>query len=160
MSSKESVLTFLRSVSDISLGYEEIAFIDPENFDEGQIGYRIDPSGNSLISDEGWKEQWFVIACDSLGDPILIDVSYPALPVMSAAHGEGTWEPVIIADTLNNFQTIIRNLSSLAKNRTNPYDIEKSTISKVERKKFIAEIKNQNKHSDIWFWENFLESAE
>jgi hypothetical protein len=51
-----------------------------------------------------WKRDWFVIACeDLLGDPIFVDLSEPGLPVFTAAHGEGEWNPVLIASSLRGF---------------------------------------------------------
>src|SRR6266513_5104465 len=109
MTTLDKIKIFLSEIKDISLGYNEINFIQSENLDEEQVGYSIDTNSNSLITgkDGDWKEEWIVIASDQMGDPIIIDVSSVELTVLSAEHGEGTWEPFVIADSLDNFKNTL-----------------------------------------------------
>lgn len=77
-----------------------------EEFEEGQLGFRVDPEGNSLLGNSkgDWKESWYVIGYDELlGDPIFIDINNKNYPVMTAMHGEGNWEPELMFSSLNNF---------------------------------------------------------
>src|SRR4051794_24974546 len=98
-----------------------------------------DANGNSLITgNEGdWKEEWIVIARDQVGDTIIVDVSSPNLTVLSASHGEGVWQPFVIADSLDNFKSIISNLVDVSKNRTNPIDLERNPVSDREIKDLL-----------------------
>lgn len=41
---------FLSDVEDISIGFSSFDFFEKENFAVGQIGYRMDGQGNSLIT--------------------------------------------------------------------------------------------------------------
>ena len=51
--------------------------------------------------DHGWQPGWVVIGHDDLcGDPIFVDTSEADSAVLTAAHGEGSWEAVPIAKSL------------------------------------------------------------
>lgn len=74
-----------------------------DEFEEGQLGYIVDPDNNSLMGDaEGdWKDSWFVIGYDEdLGDPIFVDVSKNKYPVYTAEHGMGEWEPILLFESV------------------------------------------------------------
>jgi len=156
----DKIKQFLTNVSDISLGYNEISFFDPLKLQDEQIGFSSDMEGNTLVTgNEGdWKEEWIVIANDEMGDPIIIDTSTPQLTVLSASHGEGAWEPFIIADSLDNFQNIISILNKISDNRTTPVDLEKNPISNNERQNVLIHIKQQNPHTELSFWQDYLEN--
>jgi hypothetical protein len=156
----DKIENFLSGVTDVSLGSNEINFIQPDDLDAEQIGYSVDPSGNSLITgnDGDWQEEWLVIATDQLGDPFIVDVSSPKLTVLSAAHGEESWEPFVIANSLENFKAIISVLHKVAKNRTNPIELEKDPITDNERKDALTKIEQENPDVEISFWENFFEN--
>src|SRR5262245_31602872 len=102
----DKIKNFLWETKNVSIGYSEINFIQPGNLGKEQIGYNIDPNGNSLVTgnEKDWHQEWIVIATDQLGDPIIVDASSPVLNVLSAAHGEGAWKPFLIADSLDNFK--------------------------------------------------------
>jgi hypothetical protein len=160
MTITDKIKTFLKSTSDISLGYNEINFFDAEKLEEEQVGYSFDSNGKSLLTghDGDWQKEWLVIASDNLGDPILVDTSLPQLTVLCAAHGQGTWEPFIIADGLDNLKNIISLFKHISKNRTNPVELEKHPIGKNERRNLLGEIRRQNPNSEIWYWENLLDN--
>lgn len=94
------------AVEDPEVGTIPIHLFSKEEFEEGQVGYRIDEEGHSLTGDnEGdWKENWFVIGYDELvGDPIFIDLTNKNYPVLTAMHGEGNWEPEGMFSSLDDF---------------------------------------------------------
>ena len=99
-----------------------------------------------------------VIADDSLGDPIFVDISTPKLKVLGAAHGEGIWEPFVIADSLDNFRKIMVLVNEVTRGRTEPDDLEKNPISDDERDAVLKVIEKQNPKTDVWYWENFFEN--
>ncbi|UPO90152.1 MULTISPECIES: SMI1/KNR4 family protein [Bacilli] len=93
-------------VDDPEIESISIHLFSIEEFEEGQLGYRMDEDGNSLTGDnEGdWKENWYVIGYDELvGDPIFIDIKNKNYPVLTAIHGEGDWEPEVMYSSLNEF---------------------------------------------------------
>lgn len=74
--------------------------------DVGQVGYSVTPDGDSLIDESGggWRERWLVIGFEDLtGDPAFVDLAEPALPVFTAIHGIGRWEPLPLAKSLRDF---------------------------------------------------------
>jgi len=161
MTIPDKIKSFLLSATDISFGYNEINFIHPDNLHKEQIGYSVDTNGSSLITgnDGDWREEWLVIATDQLGDPIIVDVSSSDLTVLSAAHGEGYWEPFVIANSLETFKGIVSLLHPISKKRTNPVDLEKHPITYIERQTALTKIEDQNSDAEIWFWENFFENG-
>lgn len=160
MQNAEQINRFLGQISDISLGYSEINFASPDQLEEAQLGYSMDLDGNSLISgnDGDWEEGWLVIASDQIGDPIMVDLRNNSMPVLSAAHGEGSWEPFVIADSLDSFIIICSKLMELSKNRSNPTAIEENPIPEKEKIAFLSWIEENNPESDISYWEIFTDA--
>jgi hypothetical protein len=156
----DKIKTFLSENKDVSLGYNEINFFDPENLDEEQIGYRVDMDSNSLITGNkgDWREEWIVIASDYTGDPIIIDVSSPKLTVLSAAHGEGNREPFVIADSMDNFKNIISILHDISKDRTNPDELENNPVKDKEKRNALTKIRQLSPDTENEYWENFFEN--
>ncbi len=150
---------FLQSVTDISIGYQNITFVKPEELEKCQILRSIDVYNSSLDAEQikNWLQEWIVIAWDNLGDPICVDVSLPNRCVLTVTP-IGTGEPSIIADSLANFELIIRYLTSLSKNRENPVDLMKNPIPSNEREAILKRIKQENAASEISFWEIFLDN--
>jgi len=151
---------FLFNVTDVSICYNKINFIQPANLDEEQIGYNFDSNGNSLITgmDGGWREEWLVIGTDQLGDLVIIDVSSPKLTVLCAAYGEESWESFVIANSLDNFMVIISALHKITKNRNESLNFEKDPVTDQERKNILTKIEQENPDVEMWFWENFLKN--
>lgn len=155
----DKVKVFLANVQDVALGYSEINFFSNKKLIEEQVGFRVDLKGNSLITGNpgDWQEEWLVIAIDSLGDPIFVDTSLPQLPVLTATHGEGVWEPEMIADNLDKLETIVSMLNKLSKNRTSPVDLEANPINPKEVNIILTEIEKQNPNSEISYWQTIFE---
>ncbi|WP_059304461.1 hypothetical protein [Bacillus cereus] len=77
-----------------------IELFNSEEIEEGQIGYRITGDGENLMSGEegSWQEGWIVIGLDSyIGDPIFVDTKDEGCAVYTAEHGDGIWNPVLVA---------------------------------------------------------------
>ncbi|HEX6426833.1 MAG TPA: hypothetical protein VF008_04070 [Niastella sp.] len=159
MTIPDKIKSFLSDTTDVSLGYNEINFFQPNDLNEEQIGYRIDQIGNSLITgnDGDWQEEWLVIGTDQLGDPIIVDVITPDLTVLSAAHGVGRWEPLVIAESLDSFANIIFILTTISKDRTQPADLDKNPITDMERQEALKQIEQQNPGAEIEYWESFFD---
>lgn len=154
----EKVRVFLIKSHDISIGYRELNFLTVDNLDKGQIGYSIDSNNNSLTTgqDGDWREEWLVIGTDDMGDPIFIDTSSKHLQVLTAMHGEGEWEPIIISNSLDMFKEILIELKKISLKRTSPNELEKNPITEKEHKQFIQNIKKTNSDVEIEYWENLL----
>jgi hypothetical protein len=92
-----------RAITRAILGDKvEVELFASSALDTAQIGYSRTADGDSLVGGGGsWQAEWFVIGCDAeLGDPVFVDLSLPELPVLSAMHGMGVWEPFQIAESL------------------------------------------------------------
>jgi len=72
MESRKQVFSSL-AIPPVSLGYTTVRIYTLDELEEAQMGYSVDPLGNSLVDNaEGsWKKEWLVIGYEDLcGDPI------------------------------------------------------------------------------------------
>jgi hypothetical protein len=74
----------------------------PDELAELQLGYSVGTDGASLVGgDGGWQPGWVVIGTDVLlGDPLFVDIGDARLPVLTAMHGMGEWDPTPVAESL------------------------------------------------------------
>ena len=150
---------FLTSARSVSIGSIELNISSPSELDQYQVGYNKDGEGLSLVTGKkgDWKEEWIVIGWNELGDPIFVDLKSHELQVFSAIHGEGSWAPDRIADSLNNFGQILSKLEELSVNRENPVRLDKTPISIKEAHDFLDFVRQNNYNSDIGFWEAIIQ---
>lgn len=78
-----------------------------DEFEDGQLGYRVGDKGNSLIGAD-WKDSWYVIGYDELGDPIFVDINNKNYPVLTLEH-DGDWEPTILFDSIMDLIKTVKN---------------------------------------------------
>ncbi|MBC6973271.1 hypothetical protein H9I32_13070 [Bacillus sp. Xin] len=94
-------------ILDITDEMQPVYIFLREQFEEGQLGYRVGGIDNeSLIGNEegDWKDSWFVIGYEELmADPFFVDVKDEKFPVYTAEHGTGAWEPLLHSDSLEEF---------------------------------------------------------
>ncbi|MCF2874398.1 MULTISPECIES: hypothetical protein [unclassified Tenacibaculum] len=145
--------------NSLSIGYNELTFATNENLADFQLGYSVDPEGESLIGEEegDWNKDWVVISLDELGEPHFVDLKTEK--VYTAMHGEGDWNPDLIAISVSKYFEIINFLKKLSKNRDNPSDLEENPISQNEIEEFeklIEEINNGR--VEFYEWENWVEN--
>ena len=91
---------------------EQIEFVDPEDFDYAQEGYRFNPKTNEQIED--WNEivgeNFYVIGNETdLGDPIIADAGTEGFPVYFMMHDD--WES--IEKIANSFDEFVANLKAI-----------------------------------------------
>jgi hypothetical protein len=136
----------------ISLGYRELQTFKSTELEKGQLGYRSDERGNSLIGKDGaWENSWYVIGWDELGDPYFIDIESER--VFTAIHGHGLWEPECIAMDVESFVLVLKRLHELSLGRNTPTALEENPLSKAEIQSFIDFSVKRNKATDGWNWE-------
>ena len=134
-------------VDEVSLGFRTVNLLPPGELEAAQAGY------------EGadWSPSWLVIAQeDELGDPIFTDTASDRLPVFTAAHGEGEWNPVQIADSFQGFVTGLEAVASVSTGREHPVGLEANPLSEAERGEVLEAVRTQNPGSDSEFWESWL----
>jgi len=111
------------SSTEVSYGCGGIKLFSGAEVEDGQIGYSVSPDGSSLCSDEAgaWQANWVVIGYETAcGDPLFTDIDAAALPVFTAIHGQGAWEPVQIAASIEAFAKCIEEFSRISVGRGNP----------------------------------------
>lgn len=153
----EKALEALRS--EVSFGVTTIRVFRAEELGAAQIGYSISATGADLTgSNPGdWLKSWTVIGCeDACGDPIFVDVAQVGFPVYTAIHGEGAWEPIRIAASLQEFGFALDALADLARGRENPVDLENNPLPQTEKENFIGLIRSRKPDVEIEFWESLL----
>lgn len=93
-------------LKDVYLGSQGFHVFPPEKLQKAQLGYASHPNGSDLTGrDEGdWRTEWIVIGYDAdLGDPYFVDTSVEPLPVFTAMHGTGSWDPSEVSCSLSSF---------------------------------------------------------
>ena len=104
-----------------------------------------------------WKEGWFVIGYEDLGgDPILVDLNAPELPVFTAAHGEGAWSPIMIASSFEGFVKALEEVARLSTGRQNPVQLQRNPVSDIERERVLNRIAEHNPNAELGFWESWF----
>jgi len=136
------------ALDEVSLGYRTVRLLSRGELNAAQEGYE----------GGGWRPEWLVIAEeDDLGDPIFTDLSVDRLPVFTAAHREGDWDPVQIADSFDGFVAALSDIASISARREHPAGLEENPLPDDERERLLDRISDQNPNSDLEFWQTWLE---
>ena len=145
---------------EVSLGNTTLHFFSEEDeFIDGQIGYSVNPHGNSLVGGENgdWKETWRVLGYEDLcGDPVFVDVRIPELPVFTAPHGMGDWNATQISDSFEAFNKSLKIVAEIALGRENAVRLEGNPIGSGDAALALDRISTISPNSDIEFWQLFL----
>jgi len=110
------------SGAKVSYGCGGIKLFSAAEVEDGQIGYSVSRDGSSLCSDENgaWQPNWVVIGYETAcGDPLFVDTDAATLPVFTATHGQGAWEPIQIAASVETFGKCIDEFSRISSGRGN-----------------------------------------
>ena len=130
------------------LDTEQIEFVNAEDFERAQEGFRFDPVANHKI--EEWDEligkNFYVIGFDcTMGDPIIADAGTEGFPIYHMWHDD--WD--FIKKVADSFDEFIENLKSIEKTIK-----EKNQTSEGVRK-FVENLDNKNSsrgfYEDICF---------
>jgi len=112
------------ALPQIKFGAGGITFFPHNELDKEQIGYE----------GTGWKKSWLVIARENTcSDPIFVDASDQELPVFTAWHGEGAWDPQPVAASLSKFSEALVFLKPFCANREHPVGLAAHPLSSAER---------------------------
>lgn len=140
---------------EVEYGAGGIKLLTDTELADGQIGYAVNRDGEPLI---GWKLNWIVIGNDTgLGDPIILDIADPDLPVFTAWHGEGTWDLRPISRSVEAFAICFHAFAAIAKGRENPVQTKKDPLTEAERDAYLSSTSEAH-HGQIGndFWEALL----
>jgi hypothetical protein len=144
----------------VSFGSISLQIHAPDEIQEAQLGYSVDPDGNSLITDEegSWKKNWLVIGYEDLcGDPIFVDTQTEGCPVYTAMHGAGNWNPILIASSIKSFAKALEIISELGEGRENPVKLETNLLPSGSRDEALKKIRKDNPEADLSFWADWLD---
>jgi hypothetical protein len=143
-------------VSEISYGVGGIKLFSADEIEDGQMGYGVALDGASLSSDDegAWQPSWIAIGFETAcGDPLFIETADPALPVLTAMHGEGAWKSTPVAISFEAFAQLFREFAALAKGRSNPVELDGHPLSQEERTAFLHRVDELNeKEFESSFW--------
>jgi hypothetical protein len=146
---------------EISFGYGGITLFTPEEIDYAQTGYSRSADGESFCDGKpgSWRPEWITIGHDTLlGDPIILDTSTREFSVMTAIHGEGSWDPEVITGSLAGFGDALREVKRASVGREHPVALEQNPLPEDERRFILARIRNAiGPRADIDFWRGLLE---
>lgn len=149
--------------TELSFGYTGLKIFTPAELDERQVGYATSADGESLCDGNpgSWRPEWVVIGNDTLvGDPIILDTTAPDLQVKTAIHGESSWEPYPIADSLQGFGEALQAIKKASVGRESPSALENNPISEEERQGVLEVIRMANGNNiNMEFWELVLENG-
>jgi len=141
------------------MGYFPNHYADINNFSKIQEGYRFNPlTGECLISNKpgDWHNEWYVFAVNDMDDPFYIDFSQEdiSFPVYFSWHGAGKWKPIKVADTLEQFERILKIIKD---NETNlPFDLNSLPLEADLNNEFWNEVKQYCKEYEHATWRHLL----
>ncbi len=144
----------------VSFGYQTVTLFPADELEEAQVGYSLGESGEDFTGENAgdWKRSWLVIAYeDSLGEPFFVDLSAQELPVYTAAHGEGVWNPMMVASSFTGFIEALKEVERVSKGRSNPVELERNPLSDIERERVLSKIAELNGNASLEFWESWFE---
>jgi hypothetical protein len=87
----------------LDVGDGVVRLASPDELGGLQLGFGIGPDGDDLSGAKpgDWRASWIVIGIDEdLGDPFFVDLAGPDMPVFTAMHGAGSWDPQPVAPSL------------------------------------------------------------
>ncbi|MGO9862331.1 MAG: hypothetical protein ACLPLR_01865 [Terriglobales bacterium] len=143
-------------VEEVTYGCGGIKLFGAADIEQGQVGYSVAPDGKSLCSGNhgAWRPNWIVIGYETAcGDPLFIDTDDAALPVLTAIHGEGAWEPQPVAISIDAFVRSLEEFARISEGRKNPVERGNNPLSEAERDKFLRRVEELNGmqfKSDFW----------
>ena len=139
-------------VDHVSIGCGGIRLVPVAELQAAQRGY-----GDVEGQDTDWQPGWAVIGHEELcGDPVFIDTEDDDYPVYTAEHGAGTWSPRLIAFTFRHFMQILQRLHDVSRQRSNPVELKRHSISHDERTSFMQFIRRDSPQVDFSFWDSLL----
>jgi hypothetical protein len=139
----------------VRLGYSGLALFSARALNEGQVGYSRHPEGRDLTgrAPGAWRASWLVIGNELLsGEPIFVDLAKPGIPVYTAMHGQGEWNPARIAKSFDGFVLGLREMEAASRGRKHPVALEKQPLGKAERRELIRRLRCLGGPSEHAFW--------
>src|SRR5512139_2763338 len=160
-----SLLNFF-GITEVYFGCDGFRIYTPEELEKAQVGYSRHPDGTDLTGEaEGdWKREWVVIGYDTnLGDPYFVDTSSEQLPVYTAMHGMGAWQPNSVSPGTESFLSSLKYLRVQSTQDDSLIEPTSSTITdRRQLKSLEREMSSLNAGHEFWgsFFERHVEWLE
>jgi hypothetical protein len=140
----------------VEYGVGGIQLFQPDELPRGQVGFAVASDGEVLvgIGPGDWRPEWIVIGHETAcGDPIFA-TDEPPHPVFSAMHGEGSWEPKLVAPSIETFGACLTAFRVFAAGRSNPVQIDANPTTREQQAQFLTVIRNLTNSSQdaLEFW--------
>lgn len=130
-------------VHEIVCGWNEIHIDDGTGLDELQV----------RLPDGAPDGQVVIGYCSLLGDPIGVDCTLAGFPVWSHQHDEASWEPEMIAGSLDAFGKAAGLVGKLCAGR----DSEAKPVTDAEIEQLFRAIRAADRGAGEDFWRLFLD---
>lgn len=146
-------------ITEVYFGGDGFRIYTPEELGQAQLGYSRHPNGTDLTgkNDGDWKGGWIVVGYDTnLGDPYFVDTTSEKLPVFTAMHGAGAWEPYTVSPALQNFLESLQHLRAHSSQEDSLVEPDDTTIT--DRSWIRSLEKEMNRlNAEDEFWGAFFE---
>lgn len=158
---RQAYLQLLQSAPwrTVSLGAGGVDLFAAEELDDAQVGYAVSPDGERLTGtgEDDWQAGWLAVGIETTcGDPLFIDLAAPEMPVYTAMHGMGYWEPQPVADSAEAFFRSLELVRAAAAGREHPVALDAHPLPASERDAVLRQIRALSPRSDPSFWESLL----
>jgi hypothetical protein len=140
----------------VEYGVGGIKLFRPRELLRGQVGFAVGNNGESLVGTApgDWRPEWVVIGYETAcGDPIFASVD-PPHPVFSAMHGQGSWEPKLLAPSLAAFMPCLKAFQAFAAGRSSPTENDANPHTPAQQAQFLAIIRSLTNDNQValGFW--------
>jgi hypothetical protein len=140
----------------VDYGVGGVELFRAEDLSKSQLSYALTPDGKSLggTGPGEWRPEWVVIGRETAcGDPIFVSQTRP-YPVFTAMHGQGSWEAMAVAPSLEMFRDCLELYRRFAQGRDSSLALEENPPSRQEQTQFIRNVRQltANDESAWMFW--------
>lgn len=123
---------------------------------QGQVGYAVGRDGESFVGTGpgDWRPEWMVIGYEmACGDPIFASQESPH-PVFTAMHGQGSWEPTLVAQSLDGFEECLTVFQRFATARSNEMELAANPATAEEQSRYLEDIRTltNGRPEALGFW--------
>lgn len=144
------------NIDMVEYGVGGIQLLRSDEVPRGQVGFAVASDGESLAGvDPGdWRPEWVVIGHETAcGDPIFASAETPH-PVFSAMHGQGFWEPKLVAPSLEVYARCVRELQGFAAGRSSPVGLATNLPTSEQQAQFVRVIRSltNGDRDALGFW--------
>lgn len=144
---------------EVSVGYMTVHLFEVAALEAEQLGYSQGPEGQDLTGeDDGdWRPSWLAVGYEDMcGDPIFVDLGATEHPVFTAAHGMGSWDPTLIAESFDGFVAALVKVHQLSRGREHPVALEQNPLTPEELDGLVKALRVCGGEASVEFWTDWF----